>query len=261
MASDPSSVTQSAVNARAWSRSGRRLVQAYAGTELTAPEAAMLDHHREALRGRALELGTGPGRFTGHLAEIADEVHGMDIAPAMVERARALHPSVTFEVGDMLDLSRYADGSFDTVAAIANVIDVFGEEDRDTALREIRRVLRPGGLLILSTHNRGHAPHVGRPWTNLRGQPLKDLLRLPRRVFNHLRMRRFERETATYAVLNDVSHNFKMVHHYVSRDDAEAQLTANGFRLVECLDVDGREVAPGDRAEASPTLHYAALAA
>jgi SAM-dependent methyltransferase/alpha/beta superfamily hydrolase len=247
-------------NARAWSEAGRPLVDAYLGEQLAPAEAALLARHREALTGRVLELGPGAGRFTTHLARIAHELYALDISPAMVEHAGHALASVTFAVGDMKDLSRYEDGSFDAVVAIANVIDVFGEGDRAAALAEIRRVLTPGGLLLFNSHNLAHAPFVDRPWNLRRDHLREDLTHLPRRVANHRRVRHLEHRAAGHAVINDISHDFAMVHYYIGRDEQAARLAARGFELLECLDVEARPVGPGEQAPRSSSLHYAARA-
>jgi demethylmenaquinone methyltransferase / 2-methoxy-6-polyprenyl-1,4-benzoquinol methylase len=73
----------------------------------------------------------------------AGEIVGLDFSPAMLERARRKEPEIEWVEGDVLSLP-FADESFDAVTVGFGVRNV---EDLPAALRELRRVLRPGGRL------------------------------------------------------------------------------------------------------------------
>ena len=109
-----------------------------------------------------LDVGCGPGTITLGLARRAGRTVGLDASAAMVEEARSLAvtsgvANAAFEVGSAYDLP-YADGSFDVVYA-HQVMQHLAEPVR--ALREARRVLRPGGLVAVRDSDYGtmvHAP-------------------------------------------------------------------------------------------------------
>ena len=86
---------------------------------------------------------------TGDLAVAAEReggtVTGLDFSPAMLERARRKSTSITWVEGDVLALP-FADGSFDAATVGFGVRNV---ADLDSGLRELRRVLRPGGRLAV----------------------------------------------------------------------------------------------------------------
>jgi demethylmenaquinone methyltransferase / 2-methoxy-6-polyprenyl-1,4-benzoquinol methylase len=91
----------------------------------------------------------------------AGEVTGLDFSPRMLERARRKDPALRWVQGDMLALP-FADGTFDAATVGFGVRNV---ADLELALRELRRVLRPGGRLAILeiTHPRG----VLRPFFSL----------------------------------------------------------------------------------------------
>jgi ubiquinone/menaquinone biosynthesis C-methylase UbiE len=99
---------------------------------------------------RVLDLACGPGNLSSRFASLVSpggEVVGVDLAPGMVEIARAAAISnARFVVMDMEQLS-FADGSFDA-AACGHGLQFAG--DLGQALREARRVLRAGGRLAAS---------------------------------------------------------------------------------------------------------------
>ncbi len=111
----------------------------------------------------------------------------------------------------------------------------------------------------MSTHNRGVAAHLGDP-LRLSGMSLPVALwtmaRLPRRWLNRRRIVRFERHEPTYAILNDVGHDFSVMHYYSTRDAQVRQFEAHGFEVLACLDLDGEPVGPGELAEQCSELHY-----
>jgi demethylmenaquinone methyltransferase/2-methoxy-6-polyprenyl-1,4-benzoquinol methylase len=88
--------------------------------------------------------GTGDLALADHRAG-ALEVTGLDFSPRMLERARRKAPGLRFVEGDMLSLP-FADASFDAATVGFGVRNV---SDLETALRELRRVLRPGGRLAI----------------------------------------------------------------------------------------------------------------
>ena len=102
---------------------------------------------------RILDLGCGPGLYAGELlARGARSVLGIDASAEMVRLAseRVTGPA-EFRTHDLSEpLDWLDDGSFD-LAVLALVIHHL--EDRRSALREISRVLRPGGRLVVSTHH------------------------------------------------------------------------------------------------------------
>jgi demethylmenaquinone methyltransferase/2-methoxy-6-polyprenyl-1,4-benzoquinol methylase len=94
---------------------------------------------------RALDVGTGTGDLAIELARRGAAVTGLDFAPAMLEVARDKAPAIAFERGDALAL-RYGDGEFDAVTV------GFGARnfsDLDRGLREMARVTRPGGRVVV----------------------------------------------------------------------------------------------------------------
>jgi SAM-dependent methyltransferase len=101
-----------------------------------------------------LDLCVGGGRTTAYLSSIAARYVGIDYAPEMIAACRKKFPQLEFEVENAADLSGFISSSFDAVVMAFNGIDyVIPEENRFRALCEIRRVLKPEGILIFSSHN------------------------------------------------------------------------------------------------------------
>ena len=93
----------------------------------------------------ALDVATGTGDLAIELARSGAEVTGSDFAPGMLEIARSKAPGLHFEEGDALNLV-HPDGSFDAVTV------GFGARnfaDLDRGLREMTRVTRPGGRVVV----------------------------------------------------------------------------------------------------------------
>jgi SAM-dependent methyltransferase len=246
-------------NDRLWAR--RDLVKSYSSRALRPAEVVALVRHRDEFTGRVLDLGCGAGRLTGYLATLAREAVGMDVSPVMIEHCRRAYPDTRFDLGDIRDLTGYADESFDGVFAVANLFDVLEHAERLRVLGEMRRLLAPGGLLLFSSHNLANEPHLRRP-TQLRMQdPARfalDVFRMPRGLVNHLRVRKFERHEDDHAYLNDISHDYMALHYYIGRDVQDKQLSETGLELLEALDAEGNTVPGGETAARSPALHYVA---
>ena len=95
----------------------------------------------------ALELGPGPGATTAELLAVTDSLTCVEIDPA---RARAL----ATRFGDQIDVRcedagamSLSSASCDLAVAVAMLHHVPSADDQDRVLREIARVLRPGGIL------------------------------------------------------------------------------------------------------------------
>ena len=103
---------------------------------------------------RVLDAGCGAGRHSAWLAGQGAEVVGLDASPEMLARARARVPGATFAVADLGEPLALGDGAFDVV--IASLV-LHYLRDWGPPLRELRRVLRPDGVLVFSTHHPARA--------------------------------------------------------------------------------------------------------
>ncbi|MBA0053140.1 class I SAM-dependent methyltransferase [Streptomyces sp. AJS327] len=106
--------------------------------------------------GPVAELGCGPGGVTARLRDLGLDVFGVDLSPAMVGLARETHPDLRFEVGSM-DALDLADGALGGVVAWYSVIHAPPRE-LPSYLAEFRRVLGPGGHLLLAFFESGGEP-------------------------------------------------------------------------------------------------------
>ncbi|MDQ3064025.1 MAG: class I SAM-dependent methyltransferase [Acidobacteriota bacterium] len=97
------------------------------------------------------DLGCGSGHIASYLSRRGAKVCGIDLSPEMVKQARRLNPEISFRQGNMLDLKETPDDSFGGIAAFYSIIHVSRNSVID-ALREMKRVLRPEGLLLLTFH-------------------------------------------------------------------------------------------------------------
>jgi len=130
---------------------------------------------------RVLEVGCGPGRLSIRLArQHGLEVTGLDLDPAMIERAQAnadrpgdgeaRRPS--FLVGDVASLA-FPDGSFDLVVS---TLSMHHWADPTAGLAEIGRVLRPGARALVWDFRPGVRPfhaHLPDPVEHTHGSPLR----------------------------------------------------------------------------------------
>jgi 2-polyprenyl-3-methyl-5-hydroxy-6-metoxy-1,4-benzoquinol methylase len=99
-----------------------------------------------------LDIGCGEGHFAAELARIGAHPVGIDVAAEPLRRARERHPELDLRQVDAAGAWRLEDASFDAAWA-GEVI----EHVADTAgwLSEVRRVLRSGAILLLSTPDHG----------------------------------------------------------------------------------------------------------
>jgi SAM-dependent methyltransferase len=95
---------------------------------------------------RVLDVATGPGWVAAQAAERGASVVGVDVAEAMIARARIAHPGLEFRRADAHELP-FAASSFDAVVGNLAVMHLSRPE---RAMAEFARVLRPGGRLALT---------------------------------------------------------------------------------------------------------------
>jgi SAM-dependent methyltransferase len=99
-----------------------------------------------------LDAPCGHGRISNRLAGRGYAVTGVDASELFLDVARESGTSVDYRHGDLRRLP--ADGPFDAVVCWFTSFGYFDDDDNRRVLAEFRRVLRPGGRLLIETHNR-----------------------------------------------------------------------------------------------------------
>ncbi len=112
------------------------------------------------------DLGCGPGQVARYLYDHGAQVIGIDLSAQMIAQARRLNPDLIFKQGNMLALD-VADEAWAGIAAFYSIIHI-PREDVMTALHELKRVLQPGGLLLVAFHLGSEVLHLDEWW----GQPV-----------------------------------------------------------------------------------------
>ncbi|MFZ0214913.1 MAG: methyltransferase domain-containing protein [Candidatus Dormiibacterota bacterium] len=134
-----------------------RMARSYAELNETQPFNALYERPNVlAMLGdvsglHVLDAGCGPGAHAAELRQRGAQVEGCDRSQAMLAIARQrLGAAASFQVADLTQQLPYPDGRFDAVLA-SLVLHYL--RDWEPALREFRRVLVPGGRVVVSTHH------------------------------------------------------------------------------------------------------------
>lgn len=118
--------------------SNRRLIRACLDAAALRPPGVMAD------------LGCGSGVFTSLLTDAGFTATGVDLSPRMIELARTRYPGSKFIHGDVESLP-FEDGSFDGVLLSGLLHHL---PDPTACIREVRRILKPGGRFAAFDPNR-----------------------------------------------------------------------------------------------------------
>jgi ubiquinone/menaquinone biosynthesis C-methylase UbiE len=179
---------------------------------------SVLVERRKSPGERVLDAGCGTGNYAVALAQAGFEVTGIDYAPGMLAHARAKRNE---QLGDRLSFRRLdldrrlelADAGFDHVI---NISVLQNAADPSFTLRELCRVLRPGGTLLLL--------HVPRPQSH--SIPVQEVIRY--RVA-HLQHRSIAK--AALIALKAIAER-TVVAAYWTADELRTMLVAGGFTIV-----------------------------
>jgi ubiquinone/menaquinone biosynthesis C-methylase UbiE len=105
-----------------------------------------------------LDLACGQGRHAIALARLGYPVTGIDLSPVLLARARAAAETAGVEVtwveGDMRSLPWQ--GEFDTVVNLTTAFGYFSDGENEGVLREVAKVLKPGGQFLIETMHRDY---------------------------------------------------------------------------------------------------------
>lgn len=203
-------------------------------------EAAAVAAVTERIRGkRLLDIGVGAGRTVPIMRSISNDYHAVDFLAPMVDICQRRFPEVMIEQGDARNMTMFDDMSFDFAMFSFNGLDAVGDDDRALVLREVRRVLTPGGIFLFSTLNDDGPSRNDRPWRmHLRLSDLRHPRQLARRigglpldVRNHLRHRNSELIGDGWALRNINAHHFALVAHFTSLSHQINELEQAGFEV------------------------------
>jgi ubiquinone/menaquinone biosynthesis C-methylase UbiE len=222
--------------------------------DLTPPERASLDQVAASARGRPiLDIGVGAGRTVKALLEISPNYLGIDNSREMLAACQRRFPGVELAHADARRMNGIADGSIFLVMFSCNGIGMVSHDDRRLIMREVFRVLEPGGVFLFSNHNQ-HCPdheagfkfplfvRSANP-ARLAVRALRYLVALSARMFNRNRFLKHEVRTSDYSVINDVCHDYGTMLYYISLANQRRQLVDLGFESdAMAYDLDGRAI-------------------
>lgn len=226
-------------------------------SDLSIAERACVDRVADMARGKPIvDIGVGGGRTVASLLEVSTDYLGIDNSQEMIDACRRRFPDVRFARADARELSEIDDGSVFLAMFSCNGIGMVSHQDRLRILREVHRVLQPGGVFLFSTHNRDSVDYTSTfrfPKVEWSRHPVRALVRSLRfvghtaiRIFNRLRFKAHEIHTDGYSVVNDVCHHYGTMLYYIGLANQRRQLEEAGFLAdAEAYDLDGRPILDG----------------
>lgn len=122
--------------------------------------AALVEQHPPGTS--VADLGCGPGHVAAWMAAQGLPAVGIDMSPGMVAVGHREHPEVEFRQGDLLSLPA-SDGEFGSAVAFYSIIHL-GMQELVPAFAEVRRVLVPGGRLLVAFHVGDEVRHFDELW-------------------------------------------------------------------------------------------------
>jgi SAM-dependent methyltransferase len=213
-------------------------------------EEKVFERHRSLLaEAHVLDIGIGGGRTTRYLLDNCREYTGIDYSEELVKLSRMKFPGADISEKDARNLSAFDDNAFDFVVFSFNGIDYVDLDGRNDALREIHRVLTPGGVLFFSTHNKDHRTFRRVPWRSKENRLManvKTFVKLSPFFLTALRNRRMDVVTDDYAVINDFAHQYRLMTFYTSPVFLRTQLLSHQFADIAFYNKAGDEKDDGE---------------
>ncbi|MCE7993497.1 MAG: class I SAM-dependent methyltransferase [Roseivirga sp.] len=136
------------------------------------------------VKGDLLELGCGEGRGVELLSPLSDSYLALDKIDEVIQSLKAQYPTVDFKQAVFPPFSELADDSFDTIVSFQVIEHVKPDAE---FLKEIKRVLRPGGTAVLTTPNIKKTL-TRNPW-HIREYTATELADLAKRFFDNVEMK------------------------------------------------------------------------
>ncbi|MBK6620315.1 MAG: class I SAM-dependent methyltransferase [Saprospirales bacterium] len=229
-----------------------KVIQEYATADyLSKPEQTILQGLKPSLPGmRMLDLGIGGGRTTLHFAPHVKEYVGSDYAENMIDaclkRFPNPEPNTRFEVIDARKMSGVPDGYYDLVLFSFNGLDSVPTEDRHKVLEEVKRVGKPGGQFVFSSHNlryirKMYALKLHKQWRVFLYQFYRTFMLI---YYNGLPSKYDQKD---YAVLRNGAEHFSLDIYYGKPEFQVRQLQEAGFRNIRAFSLRSGEEIKADK--------------
>lgn len=180
-----------------------------------------------------LDIGVGAGRTTAFFAPLVRHYTGIDYAKGMVEVCKKLYPRYRFEEGDVRHL-QFDANTFDFVLFSFNGLDSISAADRMVGLKEINRVLKPGGCFVFSAHN-----------VKATASLFKYKSINPKRLYKTLVLRKVNKGFRAFSerhevIVFDGTLGYQISNYYIAPNHQLNQLANTGFTNISIFDRSGR---------------------
>jgi SAM-dependent methyltransferase len=215
----------------------------YAREPLFPPEIQILIKHKAEFEAKiVLDIGVGTGRTSKYIAPYCKRYIGIELNQDMLDLFSEKLPQIELVHCDMREFYKLNKDKFDFVFGPYSAFDSLNHADRVKMFHDIHGMMQPNGMFVFATHNLN--------WSGVGSTPQLERARDPVRLFknflahrkcvkNHQRMKPLEEHHSTYAILNDISHEWLALLYYITREQQTKQLNETGFEVLEVYDRDG----------------------
>lgn len=177
----------------------------------------------EYVKGDVLEVGCGEGRGIDLLASKASSFTAVDKIAPVIDNLKKIYPDATFLSMNLPPLTGLGDGAYDLVISFQVIEHI---KDDHSFLREIHRVLKPGGMALLTTPNRSQSL-TRNPW-HVREYLPQELEELATRFFSSAQVKGI---TGNAKVMAYYDENRRSVNRFMRWDILDLQHRLPAFLL------------------------------
>ena len=219
---------------------------------LWAEEKWIFEHYQSYIKDKlVLDIGCGGGRTTVVLSELAANYTGIDYALSMVNACKQKYPTLNFLHGDASHMDIFDNASFDFAFFSFNGIDCMSQSKRIRTLKEIFRLLKPGGCFAFSSHNLDDRRIV-------KALDIRDInvFRNIQNFLSYWQVKDYQVITDSYQILSDPLAGFGHLTYYIRLSDQIKQIEEIGFCNIQVINTHLETLNREDLDCQSHWLHY-----